>query len=119
MNSRAKGLIGETAAAEYYRKSGYSIICTNWRYKKVGEIDIIAKKDGITVFSEVKLRKNTVYGAACAAVNREKQGRIRRLAQIYLSQTKNLVDSFVRFDVVEVYTDGVSLPKVEVLENAF
>ena len=97
----------------------------NWRYRKFGEVDIIAKKDGVTVFSEVKLRKNNLFAPACAAVNRKKQNKIRCLAEIYLTMYEVLRDTEVRFDVVQVYTEGELTrsedckPVVDIIENAF
>ena len=45
------GLWGEIYAARFMRESGYEIITANYRCR-LGEIDIIAKKDGFLVFTE-------------------------------------------------------------------
>ncbi len=47
------GRLGEDIATKYLQNKGFAIICQNYR-KKCGEIDIIAKKGGITHFVEVK-----------------------------------------------------------------
>lgn len=49
----ATGKLGEAIAEKYLRSKGYSIIERNYR-KKCGEIDIIAKKDKVVHFVEVK-----------------------------------------------------------------
>ena len=49
------GLWGEIYAARFMRENGYEIITANYRCR-LGEIDIIAKKDGFLVFTEVKTR---------------------------------------------------------------
>ena len=49
------GLWGEIYAARFMRENGYAIITANYRCR-LGEIDIIAKKDGFLVFTEVKTR---------------------------------------------------------------
>ena len=52
------------------------------------------------------------------AVDRRKQERLRAAAACYLSQHD--LDAPARFDVAEVYTDGVHRPlRLEYLENAF
>ena len=54
------GQISEDRAAAYLMARGYTIRNRNWR---VGhkEIDIIAQKDGVIVFIEVKTRKSDRY----------------------------------------------------------
>jgi len=47
------GLIGENCACTYLERHGYKVIERNYR-KKYGEIDIIATKEGVLHFIEVK-----------------------------------------------------------------
>jgi putative endonuclease len=47
------GRIGETIAKEFLMKQGFHVLDSNYRIK-YGEIDIIAKKDNILHFVEVK-----------------------------------------------------------------
>jgi putative endonuclease len=47
------GTLGETIATKYLYTHGYQIIARNYR-KKCGELDIIAKKEGVLHFVEVK-----------------------------------------------------------------
>jgi len=51
------GLKAETRAVEYLKKSGYSILKRNF-HSRFGEIDIVAKKDDILHFFEVKYSKD-------------------------------------------------------------
>ena len=57
---------GELLAAKEMKKMGYEILAQNYR-KPSGEIDIIAQKDGILVFTEVKTRTSTAYGTPCGS----------------------------------------------------
>src|ERR1700685_710788 len=47
------GRIGESVAAQFLKKKGFSIIERNYR-KPWGEIDLIAEKAGVVRFVEVK-----------------------------------------------------------------
>jgi putative endonuclease len=54
------GEVGEKAAKKFLKKKGFKIVELNYQNNKgrrLGEIDIIAKKDGEIVFVEVKTRK--------------------------------------------------------------
>ena len=52
--SRSKGDYFENKAVEFLSSTGYLIIERNFYAKKLGEIDIVAKKDGVYHFVEVK-----------------------------------------------------------------
>ena len=56
--NKAKGAYGEDLACRELEKNGYVILERNYRYRN-GEIDIIAEKDGIIIFVEVKFRTST------------------------------------------------------------
>ena len=50
------GHIGEDMAVEYLQQNGYCILNRNWTNKGRKEIDIVAIKDDIVVFIEVRRR---------------------------------------------------------------
>ena len=52
--SKEKGDFAEKRAISFLEDSNFKIIETNFYAKKLGEIDIIAKKDNIYHFCEVK-----------------------------------------------------------------
>lgn len=109
---------GEAAAAQYLRKRGCQLLASQWRCR-YGELDLVARdRDGTICFVEVKLRSGSFAGLPREAVDRRKQERLRAAAACYLSQHD--LDAPARFDVAEVYTDGVHRPlRLEYLENAF
>ena len=74
---------GEVLAQNLLTQKGYKIIDTNWRYGH-NEVDIIAQKDDIIVFVEVKTRSTTVFGEPESFVTREKQKAYIRLANHYI-----------------------------------
>ena len=51
--SRSKGNAAEELAARYLEKRGFRIVDRNYT-KKGGELDIVAQKDGVLRFVEVK-----------------------------------------------------------------
>ena len=106
------GLAGEIKARKFLKKKKYKLIETNYR-TQFGEIDIIALDKNYLVFVEVKTRTTTVYGRASEAVNINKQKHIKNVALFYLKQN-NLLESNVRFDVIEVYDNEINH-----IENAF
>jgi len=55
------GKIGEQKAIDYFRQNGYVILHQNWR-EKHWEIDIIAVKNGLLHFIEVKTNTPDRHG---------------------------------------------------------
>lgn len=94
------GDFGEAAAADYLCTDGYKILARNYRSKH-GEIDIIALKDNVLSFIEVKTRSSDRYGIPSEAVDRKKRQHMLFVAEGYLSEKTYFGD--ISFDVIEVY----------------
>lgn len=104
---QAHGRAGEVLARSYLELQGYSILETNFR-SRYGEIDIIARHEGIVAFVEVKTRLGKRHGEPFEAVGPRKQDQIRRMAQMWLAGHQSdpaLRDSVFRFDVISVKMD--------------
>ncbi len=110
-DNKQKGNNGESLAAEYITEKGYSIIKRNYRIRNA-EIDIIAEKDDVIAFIEVKYRKNDALGTPAEAVNAAKQKKIVTAALNFIAENGDKHD--YRFDVCEVTPKGVNH-----IENAF
>ena len=115
--STLSGVWGEVYAARYLRDNGYAIRTANYR-TRLGEIDIVAEKDGVLLFVEVKTRSEGMLDLPSASVDRAKQRKLTLAAEQYLKreppQTK------ARFDVIEVYLDGhEKLTDIRHIPNAF
>ena len=112
----AFGRLGEDLAAALYEGDGYEVLERNFTCPE-GEIDLIARRNDIVVFCEVKARRTNYFGDPAEAVTPAKQARLRRLAAIWLSHHRREARR-LRFDVVSIVGDGRG-SRVRRLENAF
>jgi putative endonuclease len=107
-----RGRWGEDLAARWYTDRGYRVVARNWRCP-AGEVDLVARRDGVVVVVEVKARRTEAFGPAAAAVGPVKQQRLRRLAAEWLA-ISGIRGVEVRFDVV-----AVTGTEIDVIEAAF
>lgn len=77
------GKDGEQMAVNWLIAKGYTILHRNWRYKYY-EIDIIAAKDQLLHFVEVKARSSTRLGYPEDSVTKKKFKRLQRAADEFL-----------------------------------
>jgi len=110
------GSRGESLAASFLERRGFEILEKNFRYGH-GEIDLIARKENLVVFCEVKTRRSRAYGAGEEAVDLRKQSQIRLVAEGYISK-RNLALSEFRFDVIVVEIKG-NTTTIRLIEDAF
>jgi len=99
------GQFGETLAKNYLIKHGYKIIEANVKLS-YQELDIVAMKDGQTVFIEVKTRISQFYGPAENAMAFSKLERFRRGLEMYLGH-ENLNAEQIRADLITVDIDQI------------
>lgn len=99
------GKRGEDFAVMFLEKRDYTILRRNFHFGRDGEIDIIAEKDDIIVFVEVKLRTSLRYGDPLEAIPPMKRKKIRRTAEGYLYVNK-ITDRECRFDVIAITVEG-------------
>lgn len=113
------GRAGEDAAWRAYERNGYSLVARNWRCK-AGELDIVAERGDMVVFCEVKTRSGSGFGAGFEAVTVSKQARLRRLAELFLYESR-LRPQHVRFDVASVLLPrrGNGFSDVQIFDDAF
>jgi len=79
------GISGESMAAKYLVENGYRILHQNWRHSH-WEVDIIAEKDGILHFFEVKTRRTKKFGHPEDGVDNKKIQNLINAAEEYLNQ---------------------------------
>ncbi|QQL48742.1 YraN family protein [Mucilaginibacter ginkgonis] len=109
------GRRGEAIAKAHLESLGYEILEENWTHGKL-EVDLIAYKNGIIVFIEVKTRTGTGFGQPEDFVDDRKQKLLAEAADeyIYLMNHK----SEVRFDIVSVLLKAEEY-KLNHIEDAF
>lgn len=106
--SRFKGNQAEQQSCEYLHSQGFQIIEQNFYAKKLGEIDIIATKNSVYHFIEVKSAKD--YETAVNNITPSKLSKIKRSVDYYL-QKKQLEVDFCIDAMIVVNAD------IEYLEN--
>jgi len=94
------GKIGEDIATVYLQDMGYEILVRNWRFERV-ELDIVARKDSILVFCEVKTRRSVSHGVPSDAITPIKLQHIRTAALHWLTNNQSRHEG-IRFDAISV-----------------
>ena len=100
-SNSSKGKEGEEDACKHIASLGYRIVKRNFRYGKVGELDIVAYDGDVLVFIEVKSRSDYSHGSPEASIDRRKQAQLKRVAKFYY-YVNALSDVPCRFDVIAV-----------------
>ncbi len=95
---------------------GWVVEVRNFRTRR-SEIDIIASKDDILSFVEVKFASDNSATVALGKIDSEKQARLVHAATVYL--TRNPPSGQIRFDVAIVRGSSMNLRIDTYLEDAF
>jgi putative endonuclease len=109
----------EDQAAAIMEESGLRLLERNFR-GKTGEIDIVALDGAQLVFVEVRARSNHYYNSAAGSIDKRKQARLVRTAQLFLKCRPEWADMPCRFDVVafEPPQSGTK-PRINWIRGAF
>ena len=120
MNTKELGVLGEKIALNYLKEKGYKILDKNYAPRFIsgplrGEIDIVAKKDDIVSFIEVKTLTQNCGGQNCggptSAISPEekvdylKQKKIMKMAESWLMENKIPLESPWQIDVIAIKID--------------
>ena len=99
MNNLLTGRNGEDLAVAYLQQHDFTILERNWRYARV-EIDIIASKNNVLHFIEVKTRTSTRFGLPEESVSVKKMEQLKKGAEEY--QYRNSQWKDIQFDVLAI-----------------
>lgn len=94
-----RGHAAESAACWLLRLKGYRILARRVK-TPMGEIDIVARRGGITAFVEVKQRATAE--AALVSVGARQAGRLVNAASHWTARNPRALDGPCRFDIVAV-----------------
>lgn len=102
-NSRSRkdtGNTGELVAIRYLQEQWYEILATNYTIKG-WELDIIAKKDGVFIFVEVKMRHDERHGHPLETFTLPKRRAMKRTVFLYLN-TNHIPLESARIDFIAI-----------------
>lgn len=109
------GKKGELLAVNYLIKLGYTILHTNWRFRRF-EVDIIAQMGQELVFVEVKTRNNTSCGMPYESVDDRKRELLLQAAEAFLEESG--LELEVRFDIISILINNNNY-QIEHIPSAF
>ncbi len=116
IKSKQLGRYGEDLASRYLEQKGYQILERNYRWARA-EVDIIARKENLLIFVEVKTAASPAMGEPISWVHEKKQRQVALAAQHYL-QAKEIHGLDCRFDVIGIIRKRGSF-NITHIENAF
>ena len=113
---QAFGELGERIAERWLRRQGWRIVQRRFRSGH-RDIDLVAERDGLVAFVEVKARRGQRFGDPVEAVNWKKQRELGRSARVWIDRHGRSPEAY-RFDVIGVLVAGKRV-RIRHVENAF
>lgn len=111
----ALGQYGERVAVRHLQEAGYEVLARNWRCAH-GELDVVAAREDVLAFVEVKTRSGVAYGLPAEAISEAKAQRLRELATAWVAACQPS-QTCLRFDLVSVLHQQKGPALVEHLEG--
>ena len=99
------GQVGEEIAANWLMNNGYRIMGRNWKLKNSYELDIIAFKDNLIHFIEVKTRDRSSGSNPLTAIDKKKLFHIYRAGMLYKKYYRLNFDSVMHAISIVYGTD--------------
>lgn len=93
------GKRGETLAVTWFQERGYEILCQNWRHKNL-EVDIIASKNNMLHFIEVKAVTTLKFGNPEEKISPKKINNLIDASEEFLYQQPQW--QRIQFDVLAI-----------------
>lgn len=116
-NSLETGKNAEQAACDYLCAQGLILLESNYHGPR-GEIDLVMRDAGTTVFIEVRYRRSPRFGSSAESVDRRKQDKLLATAAHYLQRHPQAARGDCRFDVVAMSSDN-GAHQLNWITNAF
>lgn len=112
---RQFGNRGEDLAAVFLQERGLRILIRNWSCR-LGEIDVIAEKNDVLHFVEVKTRRSRAFGDPQEAVTRTKLQHLQRAIEVYVAQMCTVSRDY-QIDVLAILLLPGQAPQFDFIEN--
>lgn len=84
MSTTERGRQAENAVAEYLKSQGYKVLEHNWRTRWC-EIDVVAQKQKVVYFVEVKYRETTNQGDGLEYITPKKLNQMKFAAELWVT----------------------------------
>jgi putative endonuclease len=110
------GKAGEQMAAEWLEHRGFQLIFRNWKYARY-EVDIIASREGILHFIEVKSRRDDLFGKPEDWVNRKKGRHLLTVGEAF--QEKYPVWKQIQYDILSIMLTTEGKPDFFFIEDVY
>jgi putative endonuclease len=110
------GRKGEAMAKAHLEATGYEIMDENWVFGKA-EVDLIAYKNSVIIFTEVKTRSGNSFGEPEDFVDARKQRLMVEAADEYIYLMNH--EGEVRFDIISILFDRNNNHTLKHIEDAF
>jgi uncharacterized protein (TIGR00252 family) len=110
MKTTIIGQSAEERVAKLLEKAGFKILARNWR-TRICEIDIVANKNKIIYFVEVKFRSSEKQGSGLEYITPKKLKQMHFAAEIWVQQ--NEWDGDYRIAAAELSEENSSIKIVE------
>jgi len=110
------GIAGEELAVKYFSDKNYSILHRNWRFGN-WEVDIIASKDNVLHFIEVKTRKSTTYGYPEEDAGVKKITNLINAAEEFMEQYPEWEN--LQFDILSILIENNKEPEFFLIEDVY
>lgn len=110
------GKNGEELASQWMIQSGYIILHRNWRHSHY-EVDIIAEKNKLLHFIEVKTRRSLRYGLPEESVSKKKMKYLMNAAEEYLIQHPQW--KRIQYDILSILLLNRKEPEFFLIEDVY
>ena len=110
------GKIGEQLGAEFLSENGYMLLASNWRHSH-WEVDVIAHKNNVLHFIEIKTRRSKNFGLPEEKVGKKKIQNLINAAEEYL----HLFPQWqrIQFDILSIIILNNERPAYFLIEDVY
>jgi putative endonuclease len=110
------GKAGEQLAVDWLETYGFQIVCRNWRFRRY-EIDIIASRDRILHFIEVKSRHDDLFGKPEDWVNSRKGRHLLSAGEAFQERYPEWTQ--IQYDIVSILLTPDGKPDLFFIEDVY